>query len=698
MVHTATLASGCALLLLIGLGSSPLAAVTLAVTDCGDSGAPGQLRTLINAAAPGDTLRLPACTVTLTGAALDDGNLSGDLDLTKSLTIQGLGPGLTVIDGGGIDRVFDINPTGLAGVNVTLAGMAIRNARPTGIRNAGTLTLADVSISDNVAEFPTMGGGILNDGTLTGVDVTIRHNGAHAGGGLANGTSGVATLTNSTISGNGGSINVVGSSGGILNRGSLTLANVTVSGNTAREVGGIDNRGTLMLTNVTISGNTADTMLGGKGGLSNSGSATLVNSILANPPVAGFLSNRDCAGPITSLGHNVESGDTCGFTAPGDLRNTNPLLAPLGANGGPTETQALLPGSPATDAGDPAACPATDQRGVARPLPARCAMGAFEPVPMFLGGVHVAAGDVDGSPGAEIVTGADAGGGPHVRGWKMTAGTAPVELFGFFAYAPAFTGGVRVAVGDVDGDGMADIVTGAGPGGGPHVRVFSGAALPALVELAGFFAYNPAFTGGVFVAAGDVNGDGQADIITGADAGGGPHVRVFDGAALPALVELAGFFAYVPAFTGGVRVAACDVNGDGKADILTGAGPGGGPHVRVFSGADPAVELASFFAYTPAFTGGVFVACGNLGGAKIVTGADAGGGPHVRAFTGTGADAGVGFFATAPTFTAGVRVAVAELEGFPPGLIVTAPGSGSHPYVRRFTPTGFPLDAGFFAY
>ena len=96
----------------------------------------------------------------------------------------------------------------------------------------------------------------------------------------------------------------------------------------------------------------------------------------------------------------------------------------------------------------------------------------------------------------------------------------------FFPYGSSFTGSVRAALSDIDGDGIVDIVTGAGPGGGPHVKVFSGVDLS---ELASFFAYDPAFGGGVFVAAGDVNGDGRSDIITGADGGGGPHVKVFSG-------------------------------------------------------------------------------------------------------------------------------------------------------------------------
>jgi streptogramin lyase len=218
--------------------------------------------------------------------------------------------------------------------------------------------------------------------------------------------------------------------------------------------------------------------------------------------------------------------------------------------------------------------------------------------PFFTGGVFVAAADLDGDGLAEIITGADAGGGPHV---KVFDGATGAEKFAFFAYDPAFTGGVRVAVGDVNHDGIPDIITGAGPGGGAHVKAFSGSDLSLLKS---FLAYDPAFTGGVFVAAGDVNGDGFADIVTGAGGGGGPHVKVFDGATGG---ELFSFFAYDPAFTGGVRVAVGDVNGDGFADIVTAPGPGGGPHVEVFNGADLSL-LESFFAYDPLFTGGVFVA------------------------------------------------------------------------------------------
>ena len=115
------------------------------------------------------------------------------------------------------------------------------------------------------------------------------------------------------------------------------------------------------------------------------------------------------------------------------------------------------------------------------------------------------------------------------------------------------------------------------------------------------------------MAAADVTGDGIAELITGAGPSGGPHVRVFavDGANL---TELTGFYAYDPTyFLGGVHVAAADVTGDGIAEIITGAGPSGGPHVKViaFDGTNLTV-LASFYAYSPIFTGGVHVASADL--------------------------------------------------------------------------------------
>jgi hypothetical protein len=227
---------------------------------------------------------------------------------------------------------------------------------------------------------------------------------------------------------------------------------------------------------------------------------------------------------------------------------------------------------------------------------------SFLAFPASLGaGVEVAAGDVNGDGFADIITAPGLGGPPLVRVFDGRTGALLREGL---ALSADWTGGLHVGAGDINGDGYADIVTGAGPGGGPLVQVFDGLTGAVAWQ---FFAYAPAFPGGVYVAAGDVNGDGMADIVTGAGPGGGPHVRVFDAVTAEQIPgPLGGFFAYSPDFPGGVRVAAGDIDGDGVADVITGAGPGGGPHVRVFDGAS-GDEVSGFYAFDPWVADGTFV-------------------------------------------------------------------------------------------
>jgi hypothetical protein len=168
-----------------------------------------------------------------------------------------------------------------------------------------------------------------------------------------------------------------------------------------------------------------------------------------------------------------------------------------------------------------------------------------------------------------------------------------------------------VAAGDVNADARADIIAGAGPGGAPQVSVFSGANQSLLTS---FLAYPVAFTGGVFVAAGDLNGDDRADIITGSGSGAPANVKAFDGVNQNVL---ANFFAFPPGFTGGVAVGAGKVNGDGVPDILAGAGIGGNAEVRAFDGVTLA-QFQDFPAYATPYTGGVFVAGPGIGPATPV--------------------------------------------------------------------------------
>ncbi len=231
----------------------------------------------------------------------------------------------------------------------------------------------------------------------------------------------------------------------------------------------------------------------------------------------------------------------------------------------------------------------------------------------FQGQINVAAGDINGDGHDDIIVSIAADGPPHL---KVFSGADGSELMSMLVYpgasdpadpayfGNAFQGGVRVASGDVTGDGRDDIITGAGPGAGPHVKVFDGATQQAVES---YFAYDPAYSGGVRVAAGDYNGDGRAEIITSAGVGAGPHVKAIDAASGN---ELASFYAYDPGFLSGIWIASADLDGDGKAEILAIPGAGGGPNVKVFQGGGgySPNAISSFFAFDQDYVGGSRIA------------------------------------------------------------------------------------------
>ncbi len=259
--------------------------------------------------------------------------------------------------------------------------------------------------------------------------------------------------------------------------------------------------------------------------------------------------------------------------------------------------------------------------------------------PGFIGGVFVAVGDVNNDGRDDIITGPDVGGGPNVHVFDGLTGNL-IEDFNAYDLGTDFIGGIRVASGNVDGTGGDEIILGFGPdprGREPLVEVFTAdgslSTPPDLIR--SFDAYSPGFLGGVYVAAADIGGgvlnapDGFADIITGAGAGGGPNVVVFNGASAVGLgvapPMLENFFAYDPGFTGGVRVAsgdvAPDVGGnparDHVSEILTAPGTGGGPNVRAFSVdgniATPALLILNQTAFPGNLTQGVFITGRNRG-------------------------------------------------------------------------------------
>jgi hypothetical protein len=342
------------------------------------------IRQAIQAASPGDVISIPASAshYTLTLGALEV--------TTPSLWIAGAGAQSTVIDAGRRSRVLDLAPSGgtttLSGVTVTGGSVTGSGAAAGGggiYLHSGGLALASATVSGNAV-------------SIQGGD------GLDGGGGiyLAPGTQ--ATITASTIARNTATINAAGGSNGGAGAydasATSTYLNDTFSANALTVSAGSSNGGGAVfheggpgtISDATIAQNTANVSSGGI--FDNAGAYTVKNTIVAQ-------NGTGCAGPggIVSAGYNLEGSSTCGMTMPTDMRNTNPMLGPLANNGGPTQTLALTPASPAIDAGS---CTdangdtvSSDQRGEPRPQPAAgaCDIGAFEyapasPVPLVVGG------------------------------------------------------------------------------------------------------------------------------------------------------------------------------------------------------------------------------------------------------------------------------------------------------------------------
>ena len=261
---------------------------------------------------------------------------------------------------------------------------------------------------------------------------------------------------------------------------------------------------------------------------------------------------------------------------------------------------------------------------------------------------------------------------PNVHIYDASGLNPQTLIKDIMVYSPNFTGGVVTALGDVNHDGVIDLIAGPGPGGGPNIKVISGVDFSTV--LFNFFAFEPTFSGGVTLASGDIDGDLYADILVGAGPGGGPRIKVFSGKNLTVLRD---FFAFEPTFSGGVTIATGLINSDLQVDILVGAGPGGGPRLKVFDGASLGV-LMDFFVYDAAFRGGINVAAGNLYGGftdQIIVGAGAGGGPNVRVYD-SNKNILQDFFAYSTGFSGGVRVAPALFSSNQRGIITT-PGPGN---------------------
>ena len=324
---------------LVCVVSISVQASILTVTNTNDNG-PGSLRQALLNANVGDTIDATGINGVIT-------LITGELLVNRSVTINGPGADLLAVDGNAAGVVFQVMSTG----PVTISDLTIKNGHAGsggGIFNGGvgTLTIINSALSGNIADF---GGGVYNGGSLN--------------------------IVNSTISGN--TANTEGA--GVYNPVTLTIINSTFSDNASKIAGGVFNTGTLVITNSTITNNTSMFLAGGVVNLNN---FQIGNTILNEGPASANIYNNS-SGVVMSLGYNLSSDDAFGIlTGPGDQIRTDPKLGPLRNNGGHTLTHALLPGSPAIDAGDPSFTPppSFDQRGSGfdRVVDGRVDKGSFE--------------------------------------------------------------------------------------------------------------------------------------------------------------------------------------------------------------------------------------------------------------------------------------------------------------------------------
>jgi hypothetical protein len=272
---------------------------------------------------------------------------------------------------------------------------------------------------------------------------------------------------------------------------------------------------------------------------------------------------------------------------------------------------------------------------------------------------------------------------------------------------------LRVAAADVNNDGVADLIAAAGPGsadprysldGVDQVSVYDGTTGARLKSLTPFEA---TFTGGLFVAAGDLDNDGYADIVLSPDQGGGPRVQILGGKTFQPMVP--DFFGIAdPAFRGGARPALADLNGDGVPDLIVAAGFGGGPRVAVFNGltllpgGSPGRLVGDFFAFESTLRNGAYVAGGDVTGdgfAELIAGGGPGGAPRVVAFSGASLVAPASslvpvanFFAGDASSRDGVRVAAKDLDGdYRIDLVAALGPDGPDSGVRTFAGKSLPL-------
>ena len=244
-------------------------------------------------------------------------------------------------------------------------------------------------------------------------------------------------------------------------------------------------------------------------------------------------------------------------------------------------------------------------------------------------------------------------------------------------FGVAYTGPIAIALGDVNRDGVSDFAVAEGAGGSPIVKILNGKTGATIVS---YTPFARSFRGGLSVALGDVNGDRRADLIVGSGPGGGT-VKVYDAASHRLLQVLMPFG---PAYRAGVSVAAGALNGAGAVDVIVGSGPGSSARVKVLSGATGTL-LETIAPFSASYTAGVSVAAGNLGGGPIadLVVATASGAPAlVRVFAGLTTRRLLSFAPFPPSFMGGDTIAAADLNGDGRAELVVGSGAGGGAQVK----------------
>ena len=500
------------------------------------------------------------------------------IEVTNNTISENGGPGISVSNAVNIPV---IRGNLISGNSTSQSGSGIRCTNDAG------MTLQDNVIEENTTS--NQGGGIFisTTGPVTISSCSIKDNEAEdKGGGIYLACTNPITITNVLITGN-----VSGYLGGgilVFNETSLQLESCTITGNSGTHGSGILSWGTVDIANSIIWGNSTQELQGEftvhhsdiGGGWTGTGNLD-TDPIFVSGPLGGYYLSQTAAGQAADS-PCVDAGDP-GSVVPNGTTRTDHVqdtgVVDMGYHS-PLNTPTSLVTGPGSGPDNPPlvrVCPPWQDADHTHEFVAYGALGF---------GVNVSAGDVTGSGADTILTGAGPGEiyGPHVRGYQIDG--TPLPGLSFLAYGTNKYG-VNVASGDLDADGYDEIITGAGPGAvfGPHVRGWDYDGSGAVSALGGvnYFAYGtPKW--GVNVAAGDIDGDGFDEIITGPGPGAvyGPHVRGWnvDGGAAVAMPGVS-FFAY-GTNQYGVNVTCGDVDGDGIDEIVTGPGPGAvfGAHIR----------------------------------------------------------------------------------------------------------------------